>query len=68
MIIVRANKPVLPVDTMIKRIRRDIPYSNIEGGGHECAGTIKFIPAHLHETIENIKKQAKELNYEKEEG
>jgi RecJ-like exonuclease len=68
MIIVRANKPVLPVDTMIKRIKQDIPYSNVEGGGHECAGAIKFIPAHLHEIIENIKKQVKELNYEEEDN
>ena len=66
MIIVRANKPVLPVDKIIKRIRKDIPNSQAEGGGHECAGAIKFIPAHLNNIIENIKNQVRELNYEKE--
>lgn len=66
MIIVRANKPVLPVDKIIERLKKDIPHANISGGGHECAGAIKFTPAHLHEIIQNIKKQAKEINYEEE--
>jgi len=67
MIIVRANKPILPIDKMIKRIKKDIPYSHVEGGGHECAGAIKFVPAHLNDIIENIKEQIRELNYEKQE-
>jgi len=66
MIIVRANKPVLPVDKIIERLRKDIPNAHIEGGGHECAGAIKFIPAHLHEIIQNIKNQAKELDHEED--
>lgn len=66
MIIVRANKPVLPVDKIIERLRKDIPHAHIEGGGHECAGAIKFIPAHLHEIIQNIKNQAKELDHEED--
>ena len=66
MIIVRANKPVLPVDKIIEKLKKDIPNANIGGGGHECAGAIKFTPAHLHEIIQNIKKQAEELNYEEE--
>ncbi len=64
MIIIRSNKPVLPVDKIIERLRKDIPHAHIEGGGHECAGAIKFIPAHLHEIIQNIKSQVKELSYE----
>jgi len=63
MIIVRATKPILPVAKMINRIKNNIPHSHIEGGGHECAGAIKFIPAHLNDILENIKKQVKELNY-----
>ena len=66
MIIVRANKPVLPVDKIIEKLKKNIPNANISGGGHECAGAIKFTPAHLHEIIQNIKKQAEELNYEEE--
>jgi len=64
MIIYRANKPILPIDKIMKRIKKDIPHSHIEGGGHECAGSIKFIPAHLNNIIENIKEQVRELNYE----
>jgi len=67
MIIVRANKPVLPIAKMIKRIKEDAPHSHVEGGGHECAGAIKFIPAHLNDVIESIKKQARDLDYEKKE-
>lgn len=63
MIIVRATQPVLPVPKMIARVKKDIPRSHIEGGGHECAGAMKFVPAHLTDILENIKEQVKELNY-----
>jgi RecJ-like exonuclease len=63
MIIVRATKPVLPVTKMMKRIKKDLPHSHVEGGGHECAGAIKFTSAHLNDILENIKQQVKELNY-----
>ncbi len=63
MIIVRATKPVLPVPKMIARVKKDIPRSHIEGGGHECAGAMKFVPAHLNDILENLKNQVKELNY-----
>lgn len=62
MIIIRATKPVLPVAKIIDRIKKDIPHSDVSGGGHECAGTIKFIPAQLGNILENIKQQVKELN------
>lgn len=63
MIIVRATKPVLPVAKIIERLQKDLPAANIEGGGHECAGAIKFVSAHLTEVLENIKKQVKKINY-----
>jgi len=52
---------------MIKRIKKDVPHSHVEGGGHECAGAIKFVPAHLNNIIEDIKQQIRELNYENQE-
>ncbi|MFH1575498.1 MAG: hypothetical protein ABIB55_00965, partial [Candidatus Nealsonbacteria bacterium] len=61
-IIIRATQPVLPVQTIIDRIKKDIPYSHIGGGGHEKAGTIKFTPAHLDLILEKIKQQLKELS------
>ncbi len=63
MIILRATKPVLPVQKIIKRLKKDIPNANVDGGGHEVAGAIKFVSAHQTEILENIKLQIKELNY-----
>ena len=63
MIILRATKPVLPVAKIIKRLKKDLPNANVDGGGHECAGAIKFVSAHFTDVLENIKQQVKELNY-----
>lgn len=70
MVIVRAtkpilpvDKPILPVDKIIKKLKKDIPQANVSGGGHECAGAIKFVSAHFTEILENIKQQVKDLNY-----
>jgi RecJ-like exonuclease len=63
MIIIRATMPILPVSEIIKSIRHTIPEANVDGGGHECAGTIKFVSAHLSTVLENIKQQIRKLNY-----
>ena len=55
MIIVRATREILSVQKMIELIHEHIPEANIEGGGHEQAGTLKFIPAHLSRILELIK-------------
>ena len=62
MIILRATKPVLPIAKIIEKLQKDIPEANVDGGGHECAGTIKFVSAHLHAIMENIKQQIRNLN------
>jgi len=62
MIIVRATKPVLPIAKVIEKLQKDIPEANVDGGGHECAGTIKFVSAHLNSIIENIKQQIRGLD------
>ncbi|MFH1575502.1 MAG: DHH family phosphoesterase [Candidatus Nealsonbacteria bacterium] len=61
-VIIRATQPILPVQTIIDRIKKDIPYSHIGGGGHEKAGTIRFTPAHLDAVLEKIKEQVRELD------
>ena len=38
-------------------------FEGVDGGGHECAGAIKFVSAHLTDILENIKMQIKELKY-----
>ena len=63
MVIIRATHPILPVSKIAERLKRDLPKANIEGGGHEQAGSIKFVSAHLTAVIENIKKQIEEINY-----
>ncbi len=67
MIILRATKPVLPIANIIKKLQKDIPEANVDGGGHECAGTIKFVSAHLNSIMENIKQQIRDLKVLEEE-
>ncbi len=55
MIIVRATKPILPVQKIIELIQAKLPEANADGGGHECAGTIKFVPAHMDAVLQIIK-------------
>lgn len=63
MIIIRATKPILPVQKIIQVLKKDMPNANVDGGGHEMAGTIKFVPAHLTAIIEKIKEELKKLDY-----
>ncbi|MDP2821001.1 MAG: hypothetical protein Q8O39_02265 [bacterium] len=63
MIIIRATKPILPVSEIIKTLKKDLPQANIDGGGHDCAGSIKFVSAHFTEVLENIKNQVKNIHY-----
>jgi len=64
MIIIRATKPILPVQEIISRLQKELPEANVDGGGHEMAGTIKFVPAHLTTILEKIKSILKEKNLE----
>jgi len=65
MIILRATKPVFPVANMIKFLKKKFPNANVDGGGHECAGAIKFVPAHQLDILEAVKQQLKEIDYAK---
>lgn len=64
MIIIRATKPILPVQEIISKLQKEIPEANVDGGGHEMAGTIKFVPAHLTTILEKIKDMLKEKKIE----
>lgn len=65
MIIVRATKPVLPVHRIIDIIKEKLPESNVDGGGHEMAGTIKFVQAHRDAIVEIIKEELKKIDVSK---
>jgi len=41
-----------------------LPEANVDGGGHEMAGTIKFVQAHGHDILERIKGMIREKNLE----
>lgn len=62
MIIIRATKPVLPVQKIISNLQKELPEANVDGGGHEMAGTIKFVPAHLTTILEKIKEMLRKLD------
>ena len=66
MIILRATKPVLPIAKIIDHLKQKMPQANIEGGGHECAGTIKFVSAHSETILEEIKELVKTVKVETE--
>ena len=46
-ITVRATEDVkgFNIHHILKELREKVPHGFIEGGGHECAGTVKFIEA-----------------------
>ncbi len=62
MFIVRASKPILPVQEIINNLQVKFPQANVDGGGHEMAGAIRFVSAHKEVLIEEIKNQLKAKN------
>jgi RecJ-like exonuclease len=64
MIIVRATRPIFPIQKMIELIQAKIPEANADGGGHECAGTIKFVPAHMDRILQLIKDELHKIPVE----
>lgn len=69
MMIVRASQPVLPVQKIIEHLQAKFPTANVDGGGHEMAGAIRFIGAHRDELLEEVKGLvcAVEISQEQEE-
>jgi RecJ-like exonuclease len=63
MLIFRASQRVLPLNNIIENLKKVLPNANIDGGGHEQAGAIRFVTAHREQVIEEIKKQIKDLDW-----
>lgn len=40
--IIRATQAILPVPKLVEELKQEFPLANVDGGGHECAGSIKF--------------------------
>lgn len=62
MMIIRANQPVLPVQKIIDNLQSKFPTANVEGGGHEMAGSIRFVNAHRDELIEEVKNMLRNID------
>jgi len=59
MFIVRANQKILPVQEIIDHLQNKFPEANVDGGGHEMAGAIRFVSAHSDKLLEEIKNMLK---------
>ena len=59
MFIVRANQKILPVQEIIDNLQNKFPEANVDGGGHEMAGAIRFVSAHSDKLLEEIKNMLK---------
>jgi len=62
MIIVRANMPVLPLPKMIKALQKKYPEANVDGGGHDVAGTMKCVEGYRDQVVQFINEQLKNLD------
>ncbi|MFH1126641.1 MAG: hypothetical protein ABIG84_03780 [archaeon] len=49
------------VNLLVKRLEKDIPHGMVSGGGHEVAGSVKFIESAKDEVLERLISYIKEL-------
>jgi RecJ-like exonuclease len=61
MIIIRANKPILPSGKIIETLKVKFPAASVDGGGHEMAAAVRFVGAHREEIIEEIRTMARAI-------
>ncbi|MCL5003705.1 MAG: hypothetical protein M1352_00365 [Patescibacteria group bacterium] len=62
MMIVRASKPVLPIQKIIEDLKEKFPHAGVEGGGHEMAGAIRFVAAFREELLEEVRNLVKQTS------
>ncbi|MHA1561987.1 MAG: DHH family phosphoesterase [Promethearchaeota archaeon] len=60
-IIIRASQPILPVPILLEKMEKELPNANVEGGGHEQAGSIKFISVFGEDVLNFIKEQLHQI-------
>jgi RecJ-like exonuclease len=61
-VIIRATQPIVPVPTLLEQLQKEMPEANVEGGGHETAGSLKYIPAHCQAILDYIKQEIRKHN------
>ncbi|UYP43764.1 hypothetical protein NEF87_000049 [Candidatus Lokiarchaeum ossiferum] len=60
-IIIRASQPVLPVPTLLENMHKALPHANVDGGGHEQAGSIKFIASYGDKILDFVRTELQQL-------
>jgi archaea-specific RecJ-like exonuclease len=58
-VIIRATHPVLPVPSLLTKLQNELPLANVDGGGHEQAGSLKFLPAYCNQVKKFIRAELK---------
>ncbi|MCF2138447.1 MAG: hypothetical protein K9W44_00160 [Candidatus Lokiarchaeota archaeon] len=61
-IIIRATEALLPVPELLLYLQKQFPLAAIEGGGHEQAGSIKFLELYGHKILNAVKVKLEKLN------
>lgn len=62
-LVIRADPADLSFDVnvFIKQLQKDLPYAQVNGGGHNVAGSIKYVPAAKDEVLVKIKEYIQNL-------
>ncbi len=63
-LVIRANPgdhKEFDVNSFVQQLKNDLPYAQISGGGHNVAGSIKFIPAAKEEVLRLVKEYIEKL-------
>lgn len=60
-IIIRATESLLPVPELLIELQQEFPQAAVEGGGHEQAGSIKFLDLFGEKILNSIRKKLKSI-------
>ena len=55
----RSKNEKFNLHTLLKELKEKFPYANVNGGGHNVAGTIKFVEASKEEILEYVREFTK---------
>jgi archaea-specific RecJ-like exonuclease len=56
-IIIRATHPIVPVPDLLEKLQTQMPEANVDGGGHEMAGSLKYLSAYGQNVKDFLKEE-----------
>ncbi|RLI62841.1 MAG: hypothetical protein DRO88_11370 [Promethearchaeia archaeon] len=62
-IIIRATEAILPVPELLVDLQKKFPLAAVEGGGHEQAGSIKFLELYGEQILREIKARLENISF-----